>query len=186
MVTLRAGYPVIQWAGRTGCLRPATIPTLVAAQSAAVRQRQPRFIVQYGHQLCHQHQLARLCWRNDDELPDPNACVDGAKLPVGSDRHCRCYRPDSRFRPPYRAEYRQRLGGSDAHHAVRPVAVVPGIRGISGEPGRDSEYRGLSRGHNAGKRDADFSDGAGCLTGGDQNVGHQWRRLFQRQFSPSL
>ena len=45
--------------------------------------------MEHGRQLRHQHQLAGLRRRDDDELPDPDARPDGAELRLGGDRHGR-------------------------------------------------------------------------------------------------
>ena len=52
--------------------------------------------VQHGRQLCHEHQLAELRRRNDDELPVADARADGAELRLGGVRHGRAGGADSR------------------------------------------------------------------------------------------
>ena len=44
-------------------------------------------VVQYGHQLRHQHQLAGLRRRDHHELPHPDGRADRPELRVGRDRH---------------------------------------------------------------------------------------------------
>ena len=95
-----------------------------------------RFFVQYGDQLRHEHQLAGLWRRIDDELPDPDARAHGAEFPFGGDRHGGADRADPRLRPSDRADHRQFLGGPDAHHALHPAAIVARARARAGEPGR--------------------------------------------------
>ena len=96
-----------------------------AAQSAALRRQQPRSGVQHGRQLCHQHQLARLRRRVDDELPDADARPDRAELRLGRDRHGSARRADPRPGPPHKSHTdRQLLVRSDAQHALHPAAAV--------------------------------------------------------------
>ena len=52
-------------------------------------RRQRRLVLQHRDQLRHQHQLAGLRRRDDDELPDADAGADGAELPVRRHRHRR-------------------------------------------------------------------------------------------------
>ena len=122
LAAIRPGHPAVQRARRAGRLCPAAAAGLAAAQSAGAGQRQPGLGLQHRHQLRHQHQLAGLWRRIDDELPDPDAGAGGAELPVGRHRHRRRHRPDPRLRPPFGADHRQRLGRSDPRHAVCAAA----------------------------------------------------------------
>ena len=57
-----------------------------AAQSAGVRRGPPRSRVQHRDQLHHQHQLAELRRRDDDESSHADARPDRAQFPVRRDR----------------------------------------------------------------------------------------------------
>ena len=63
--------------------------------------------LQHRGQLRHQHELAGLRRRIDDELPGPDARADGAELRLGGDRHRGCHRADAR---PSRALERKTIG----------------------------------------------------------------------------
>ena len=54
--------------------------------------------LQHGGQLHHQHELAVVRRRDDDELPDPDGRADGAELRVRRDRHGGAGRADPRLR----------------------------------------------------------------------------------------
>ena len=56
--------------------------------------------LQHRGQLRHQHQLAGLRRRGDDELPDADAGARGAELPLGGHRHRGGGGPGPRLRPP--------------------------------------------------------------------------------------
>ena len=67
-------------------------------------------VLQHRGQLRHQHQLAGLRRRNDDELPHADAGADRAELRLGGHGHGRADRSDARDRPPHGADDRQFLG----------------------------------------------------------------------------
>ncbi len=98
--------------------------------------------VQHLGQLRHQHQLAVLRARNDDELPDPDGGAHGAQLRLGGHRHRAGGRAGARLRPALGADDRQFLGRSDPLRAVHPAADLdrrrPGVRlaGHAAEPQR--------------------------------------------------
>ena len=77
---------------------PAAAAGRAAAESAGHGRGQRRLVVQHRHQLRHQHQLAGLRRRGDDELPDADAGADGAELRLGGHRHRRRGRPGPRLR----------------------------------------------------------------------------------------
>ena len=60
------------------------------------RRCRPDLGLQHGRQLRHQHQLAGLRRRDDDELPHADARADGAELRLGRDRHGGAGRADPR------------------------------------------------------------------------------------------
>ena len=73
--------------GVVAVYRAAACAAVVAAESAALRCGVARFGDEHRDQLRHQHQLAGLRRRVDDELPDPDAGPGGAELPFRGDRH---------------------------------------------------------------------------------------------------
>ena len=60
---------------------------VAAAQSAGPRRRRRRTRVQHGGELRHQHELAGLRRRDDDELSHADARAHRAELRLGGDRH---------------------------------------------------------------------------------------------------
>ena len=69
----------------------------VAAQSAGLRRGEPGLLVQHGREFRHQHQLAGLRRRIDDELSHADAGLGRAELPVRRLRHGGAGRADSRL-----------------------------------------------------------------------------------------
>ncbi len=47
----------------------------------------PELIMEYGGQLCHEYQLARLWRRNNHELSDADGGADGAEFPICCHRY---------------------------------------------------------------------------------------------------
>ena len=90
------------------------LPGLAAAEPAGPRRRVAGFGVQHRGQLRHQHQLAGLRRRDDDELPHPDARPDGAELRVGRDRHGGAGRAHPRLQRALGRHDRQLLGRPDA------------------------------------------------------------------------
>ena len=68
-----------------------------AAEPAGLRRRHAGLVVQHRGQLRHQHQLAGLRRRSDDELPHPDAGADGAELRLRRHRHGGAGRADPRL-----------------------------------------------------------------------------------------
>ncbi len=77
-------------------------PGRPAAQPAGPRRRHARLVVQHRRQLRHQHELAGLRRRDDDELPHADARADGAELRLGGDGHGGARRAHPRLRAPRR------------------------------------------------------------------------------------
>ena len=78
-------------------------------------------------------------------------------------------------------DHRQFLGRPGAHHALRAAAALRGHRAGLRLAGRAADARPLCRRHHAGGGEADHRARPGRLAGGDQDAGHQRRRLLQRQ-----
>ena len=77
-------------------------------------RRRARFRVQHGGELRHQHQLAGLRRRDDDELSDADAGPQRPELRLRGDRHGRARGTHPRLRAPQARTHRQLLGRSHA------------------------------------------------------------------------
>ncbi len=110
------------FAGFVGAVRDCSGCRAAAVQSAGPGRGVARPRVQHLGQLRHQHQLAVLRARDDDELPDPDGRADGAQLRLRRHRHRAGDRADPRLRAALGADHRQFLGRSDPLHAVHPAA----------------------------------------------------------------
>ena len=142
--------------------------------------------LQHGDELRHQHQLAVLRARDDDELPRPDGGAHRAQLRLGRDRHRAGGRAGPRLRPALGQGHRQLLGRSHPLHALRPAADLDRRRPVLRLAGHAAEPRRLHRGDDARRRQAGDRPGAGRLAGSHQDAGHQRRRLLQRQLRPSV
>ena len=105
--------------------------------------------LQHVGQFHHQHQLAELQRRDDDEPSRPDARVDRSQFPVGRDgsRHGVC--AGSRFRARGIADGRQFLGRSDARHALRAAAALHRCRACPRRARRSADARRLRRSDDA-------------------------------------
>ena len=81
---------------------------------AELGRRIARLVVQHRGELRHQHQLAGLRRRNDDELPHADARPGGAELRVRRDRHGGARGAHPRLRAQADRHDRQLLGRPDA------------------------------------------------------------------------
>src|ERR1039458_7596440 len=102
--------------------RPRGLPGLVA-----------RARLQHRGELHHQHQLAELHGRADDELPLPDARPHLPPVPLGGDRHRACHRGDPGRGAAQRQDDRQLLRRYRPLHTLRPH---PHRRGRHHHPGR--------------------------------------------------
>ena len=215
LAAVRAGHPAVQCPRRAGGLCAAAPAAVAAAEPAGHGQRVARLVVQHRGQLRHQHQLAGLRRRADDELPDPDAGPGGAELPVRRHRHRRRHRADPRLRAPFGQGHRQRLGRPDPRDALDPAADLVRLRAVPRAAGRGAELRCLQgsadargrqvpgaqgrgrrpaaeerqgRAGDGGQehRQADAGDGPGRFADRDQDARHQRRRLLQRQRGASV
>jgi hypothetical protein len=142
--------------------------------------------LEHRGELHDQHQLAVL-FRGVDHGPSgTDGRAGGAELRLRRGwRRGRCG-SNPRLRPPPLRPPGQFLGRFDPDHAARSAANLrarrdrahPRRRGAESVPGngRDDARRRLPNGDR----------GTGCEPGGDQGVGHQWRWVLQRQFSPPI
>ena len=143
--------------------------------------------LQHGGQLHHQHQLAVLRARDDDEL-------SRRRWPGSPCRTSSRRRPASRWRSRWcaasRAARRRRIGNFWVDltrctlYILLPISIVVGA--VLRLAGHAAEPRRLHRGDDARRRQAGDRPGAGRLAGGHQDARHQRRRLLQRQLGPSV
>ena len=89
VAALRVRARRLQRPRRPGRVRAAAPARRAAAEPGRPGRRRRRFVVQHRHQLRHQHQLAGLRRRIDDELSDADARADGAELLLRRHRHRR-------------------------------------------------------------------------------------------------
>ena len=111
--------------GRRAAVQPDRLPGRVsaaaparraAAQPAGLCRGQPGLLVQHRRQLRHEHELAGLRRRVDDELSHADARARGAELPVRRIRHGGAGRADPRLRAPA-GERRSATSGSTSRAA---------------------------------------------------------------------
>ena len=101
--------------------------------------------VQHGGHLRHQHELAELRRRADDEPPHPDGRPHGAELRLGRGRAGRRGGADPRVRAPPLGDDRQLLGRPHARHDPRAAAARDRDRDRAREPGRRPEPPRLHR-----------------------------------------
>ena len=99
--------------------------------------------LQHGGELRHQHQLAVLRPRNDDELSGADGGADGAQFRLGRDRHRARRRADPRLCAALGADGRQFLGRSDPLHALHPAADLHRRRSVLRLAGHAAESERL-------------------------------------------
>ena len=109
--------------GLRRALRDPAPAGLSAAQSAGLCRHVAGSRLQHGGQLRHQHQLAVLWRRDDDEPFQPDGRADGAELRLRRHRHRDGAGADPRLCPFRRADGRQFLGRSHPRHALRAAAA---------------------------------------------------------------
>ena len=160
----------------------ALLPFNPAEQSAVAED----LVLQHRDQLHHQYQLAELRRRKHAVLSGADARPDAPEFPVGRDRHCARGGADPRLLPFLDAHHRQFLGRCDALYALCAAADLHRLRAVPGLAGHAADAWRLCRCHDAGRRQADHRGRPGGLAGRDQDAGHQWRRLLQRQCRASV
>ena len=196
-------------------LRAATPAGRAAAQSAGLQRRDARLLLQHGDELRHQHELAGVRRRVDDELPHPDAGPGGAELRLRRDRHGDPGRAHPWIPQRQDERHRQLLGRPDPQRPLHPAAALarardrPGVAGRGAElqrlqdgvarPGDDGDDAGEGRRRQPGARRAGAAEdrdvdrdraepahGTGGIADRDQADGHQRRRLLQRQLGASV
>ena len=149
----------------------------------------------FGSQSRFQHcrvvhdklQLAVVCRRSHNELPDPDGGAHVPELRVGRGRHCSGSRLHPWRRRRKSRDVGQFLGRHDQGHALGAAPVLCGRSPSTGFTGCCSKPEALRPCTPSGSFDdnrndrADDRPRAGRLAGDDQAVGHQRRRLLQRQ-----
>ena len=162
------------------------LPGMAAAEPAGLRQRPSGPRLQHGGQLRHQHQLADLCRRDDDEPFQPDGRADGAQLRFGRDRHRHGACRDAGLRALGRVDGRQLLGRSRPRDPLCPAADCHrrGARLRGDGPAADA--RRLGGCDDARRREADDRARTDRQPGGDQAARHERRRLPERQRRASV
>ena len=151
----------------------------------ALRRRRPGARLQHRGQLHHEHQLAVVRRRDDDELPVPDGRTHLAQLRVGGCRARRGARAGARSDPPHprrrTEDARELLGRPHSRDSLSaaPASVV--YRARAGGRRRDPEPVALSPGHHPRGRQAALALGPGRVADRDQAARHERRRLLQRQ-----
>ena len=162
-------------------LRPDAAAGAAAVQSGGTIRGRRGSVLQHRDLLHHQHQLAELRRRKHAVLSGADAGPDAPEFPVGGDRHRAGGGADPRLLALLDAHHRQFLGRCDALHALCAAADLRRLHAVPGLAGHAADARRLCRGHDAGRRQADHRGRPRRLAGRDQDAGHQWRRLLQRQ-----
>ena len=114
LVRLCDGHARLQRRRLPFALRAAAAAECAAAQSAGLRSGPGRSRLQHVDELHHQHQLAELQRRDDDESSHADARADGSQLRLRRDRPRHGLRAGARLRARGVADGRQFLGRSDA------------------------------------------------------------------------
>ena len=167
-------------------LRPDAAAGNVAVQPGRAVRGCGRPVLQYRDLLHHQYQLAELRRRKHAVLSHADGRPDAPELFVGGDRHRARGGADPRLFACLDAHRRQFLGRCDPLHALHPAADLHRLHAVPGLTGHAADARRLCRCHDAGRRQADHCRRPGRLAGRDQDAGHQWRRLLQRQCRASV
>ena len=156
----------------------------------------PDSVVQYGGQFCHQHQLAGVWRRDNDELsdaddrphrPELRLCGNGhggsgavhpwPRSPLGTDARQLLGRPDTQHRSTSSCRCRSFSRSSSSRRAsCRPSPDMR--RSSSWTRSRDAQGQ-TSHGTGDRRRPCGIADS-------DQATRHQWRRLLQRELGPPV
>jgi len=134
------------------------------------RPRRARPLLQHVGQLRHQHELAELRRRDDDDVPDPDGRARRPQLHFRRVRYRGGTGPDSRPDPQVGHDARQLLGRHDPQHALHPVADRLRLCAVPRLPGRDPDLRQLSRHPHAPGRNPDDPPRSCCLPGSHQGA----------------
>ena len=179
---------------RSRCSRSAPSPSLglfllqrapgrALPESDRRRGRPAGARVQHRGELRHEHELAELRRRVDDEPPDADVRARGAELRLGCGRHRRRGRAHPRAR---RAAARRRsaTSGSTSTRVDDPRAPAARrrrSRSCSSARASSRTSRGFTDAHDRRGRDAVDPRRADREPGGDQGARHERRRPVQRE-----
>ena len=142
--------------------------------------------VQHCGLLRHQHELAELRRRADDEPSHPDGRPHGAELRLRRRRSRRRGGADPGLRAPPLGDDRQLLGRPHARHDPRAAAACDRDRDRAREPGGRAEPPRLHpRDDRAGRRPVDPGR-PDREPGGDQGARRERRRPVQRQLRPPV
>ena len=172
--------------------------------------------LQYGSQFHHQHQLAELRRRIDHVVLLADGRPGVSQFRLGRDRHRHRRGAGARHRAAFGANARQLLGRSGARHLLPAAADLPGLRGVPRVAGHDPKLQALHEGEArravegpGREEERQRRDGQRTQTAKpvmeEQTVteqiivqgpmasqvaikmlGHQWRRLHERQRGASV
>ena len=145
--TVSAGHSYPESVGSGSAVSDAAGAKPAAAEPAAVAWSFLASGAQYGHQFCHQYQLAVLRRGNHLKLLQPDGGTDRTELPVGGYRYRSDLRPDPRLYAPEHGYAGQRLDGFGAHYAVDLIAARPVNRPAFHPAGRTAKPAALSTVH---------------------------------------
>ena len=136
-------------------VRPGAPPGLAAAQPLLGRVGAAVPRLQHRRELRHQHELAELRRRDDDERPGPDDRAHGAELRLGRGRHGGRRRADPRLHAPARGDHRQLLGRPHKGRDPRPAPAGAGARRRARRPRRRADAAGARGRDHRGGRDPD-------------------------------
>ena len=120
-------------------LSDAARAAVAAVEPAGLRRRAAGPGLQHGRVVHHEHELAGLQRRVDDELSDPDGRARVPQLRVGGDRHRAGDRVHPRHRAAGEGHARQLLGRPGPLLAVGAAPVLPGRRAVARLAGRGAE-----------------------------------------------
>ena len=145
------------------------------------RGRPARARLQHRGELRHEHELAELRRRVDDEPPHADERARRAELRLGRGRHRGRGRARARDRAPALGDDRQLLGRPDADHDARAASARAADRARHGQPGRRSEPERKRRRRHGREREPVALARAGRQPGSDQGARHERRWPRERQ-----
>ena len=158
-----------------------------ALESAGAGRRGSGSGMEYRGQFYHQHQLAVVHARDDDELSDRDGGAGDAQFLVGGGGHRGGRGADSR----HQATASGTIGNfwvdmtRTLLYVLLPASLIYALLLVAqGVPQNLNAYTRRIR-WKAGA-DADHRAGAGGFAGSHQDAGHQRRRLLQRQQRPPV
>ena len=168
-------------------LCPPEVARRPTVQSSAPGGGLAGLVVQHRRELRHQHELARLRRRVDDELPHADARADGAELRLRGvgHGHPRCARAWARAKDV--GDHRELLGGSGAEHDLHPGPALLRVRDLPGLPGSGADVRRLSQRQvdGAGDRRRRPDGGQSSDRGGARSLAESPSRISERTAAAS-